>query len=301
MTPDLFDTGLGDLDSTYSISADGFEAASSTCSASSGGLGRRELSVCPDKRPDLEYELRFDKTGERFLFMTGNPAICRMFEMCPGCLYAVCDSGVDADRIPTLVPAVYDLNNASPCNGWSHLSDIRFLIFWAVDLAKGCFSPHDIWCCGNPFFGDYQDHHLLSYVSWLMTLVLNSDQEFFQPEYERFSNDVSRAFVRSYDDILDHSLNLITYHLEGSAGRRTLHFGPCRLFLRLRSPASPLLNTKSMAPDKNLRIPLRPSVEWESCMARWRFFTSVRIPFAANHRWLWSLSNLDRQSVGGFK
>lgn len=128
MPPDLFDTGLGDLDSRYSINADGFEAASSTCSASSGGLGRRDLSVCPDKRPDLEYELRFDKTGERFFFMTGNPTICGMLEMCPGCLYAVCDSGVDADRIPTLVLTAHDPNNASPCNGWSHLYDVRFLI-----------------------------------------------------------------------------------------------------------------------------------------------------------------------------
>lgn len=128
-TPDLFDTDLGNADSTYSISADdGFEAASSTCSASRGGLGRRELSVCPVDRPDLEYELRFDKTGERFFFMSGNPAICGMFEMCPGCLYAVCDSGVQADRIPTLVPLVYDLNSASPCNYWSHVSDVRFLI-----------------------------------------------------------------------------------------------------------------------------------------------------------------------------
>lgn len=164
-TPDLFDTDLGDVEPIYSISADdGFEAASSTCSASHGGLGRRELSVCPADRPDLEYELRFEKTGERFFFMSGNPAICGMFEMCPGCLYAVCDSGVDADRIPTLVPLVYDLKNASPCNGWSHVSDVRFLIPRAVDLAKGCFFPRDIWCCGNPFFGDFEDHNLLSYV-----------------------------------------------------------------------------------------------------------------------------------------
>ena len=164
-TPDLFATDLGNADSTYSISTDdGFETASSTCSAPHGGLGRRELSVCPADRPDLEYELRFAKTGERFFFMSGNPAICGMFEMCPGCLYAVCDSGEEADRIPTSVPLVYDLNNASPCNSQSHVSDVRFLIPRAVDLAKGCFFPHDVWCCGNPFFGDFEDHNLLSYV-----------------------------------------------------------------------------------------------------------------------------------------
>lgn len=175
MTPGLLGTDLRDSVWTNSISAgDGFEAASSTCSASSHGLGRRGLSVCPAKRPDLEYELRFVTTDERFFFMSGNLAVCRMFEMCPGCLFAVCDSGVEADRIPTLKPEIYDLNNVSPCNAGCYLSDALFLIFRVVDLAKGCFSPHDIWCCGNPFFGDYEDHNLLSYVSWLVTLAFNS-------------------------------------------------------------------------------------------------------------------------------
>lgn len=117
-TPDLLGTDLGGSISTNSINIDdGLGVASSTCSASSDTLGRRDLKICPDKRPDLEYEIRFDKINEPFILLFGNPTVCRMFPMVPGSVYPICDSGVEADRIPTSVPGDFDLDNASPCNG----------------------------------------------------------------------------------------------------------------------------------------------------------------------------------------
>lgn len=105
--------------------------------------------------------------------------------------------------------------------------------------------------------------------------------------------------MSSYCDILDNSLNLTMYYLEGSAWGGIIRFSPGRLFDWFQVPASPLLKIKPMTLDENFRIQLCSCFEWKSCMAR--FLTSVRIPFVAKS-WMiiyYLLLIFDRKSVDG--
>lgn len=121
-TTTLYDNDIWDISSTTfgDSEDDSLFASSRDCGSSASPLGRRAGETCTDEQTDNKkpsVEIRpLERTNDAPLLPAkSNYYICSPEKMGYSRNFAMCDSGLENDRHPTLEPGVFDLTNCDIC------------------------------------------------------------------------------------------------------------------------------------------------------------------------------------------